>query len=74
MEIIPTLPAGTTLTQITGGGGGFGDPSAREIERIAGDVRDGIVSGWAAQAFYGAVLTAEGQVDAAETAKARASR
>ncbi len=74
MEIIPTLPAGTTLTQTTGGGGGFGDPSARDIESLASDVRDSIVSGSAAQALYGAVLTAEGQVDAAETAKARAAR
>ncbi len=72
MEIIPTLPAGTTLIQTTGGGGGFGDPAARDIESIARDVRDGIVSGSAAQELYGAVLSAEGQVDAAKTAKARA--
>ncbi len=74
MEIIPRLPAGTMLSQTTGGGGGFGDPAARDIESIARDVRDGIVSGSAAQALYGVVLTTDGQVDAAETAKARASR
>jgi N-methylhydantoinase B len=72
MEIISHLPSGTTLRQTTGGGGGFGNPAVRSIESIASDVRDGIVSKSAAQAFYGAVLTADGQVHLDETSRARA--
>ena len=51
----------------TSGGGGFGDPLAREPERVAADVADGYVSAGAAEARYGVVANDRG-------ADARATR
>jgi len=56
----------------TPGGGGFGDPLARDPERVARDVRFGYVSRGAAERDYKVVLRPDGSVDAAATAKARA--
>jgi N-methylhydantoinase B len=56
----------------TPGGGGFGDPAAREPDRVARDVRLGYVSREAALRDYKVALQADGVVDANATAKARA--
>ena len=56
----------------TPGGGGFGDPAAREPERVARDVRLGYVSREAARRDYKVMLHDDGSVDAGATAKARA--
>jgi len=64
---------GDLVRVITSGGGGYGDPLAREPERVAEDVLDGFVSSDAALADYGVVLDpVEYCVDAPATAKARA--
>jgi len=55
------------------GGGGYGDPRRRDPELVALDVRDGLVSREAAAASYGVVLAADGSVDQAATARARAA-
>ena len=47
---------GDRLLYITAGGGGFGDPLARDPEAVARDVRRGFVSEAAARARYGVVL------------------
>ena len=47
--------------------GGFGDPFERDPERVAGDVRDGVVSREAAQSIYGVVLTSDDSVDIEKT-------
>jgi N-methylhydantoinase B len=52
-------------------GGGYGDPSTRDPERVAVDVREGWVSAERACAVYRTALTADGKVDAAETARLR---
>ena len=53
-------------------GGGWGNPKAREPERVLRDVRDGIVSREAARRLYGVALTADGRaVDVAETERLR---
>ncbi|MEW6453289.1 MAG: hydantoinase B/oxoprolinase family protein [Pseudomonadota bacterium] len=55
----------------TPGGGGFGDPAARDPERVARDVRLGYVSRDAAHLIYKVSLTGDGSPDNAATAKLR---
>jgi N-methylhydantoinase B len=55
----------------TPGGGGFGDPTTREPERVVRDVRLGYVSRDAARRDYQVVLHEEGSLDAEATTKAR---
>jgi N-methylhydantoinase B len=45
------------------GGGGYGDPLEREPERVAADVRRGLVTARGARLLYGVVLTPSGSVD-----------
>jgi N-methylhydantoinase B len=69
------LRAGGEATFRLAGGGGWGDPFARDPALVAADVRDGYVSPVAARAAYGVVLDpATGAVDAAATAALRAQR
>ena len=56
----------------TPGGGGFGEPAAREPERVVRDVKLGYVSRDSARRDYKVVLRADGSLDADATAKARA--
>ncbi len=62
---------GHELTLAMPGGGGYGDPMARDAKKVALDVRDGLVSPEAAARDYGVILTATGAVDAEATARAR---
>ena len=55
----------------TPGGGGFGDPTTREPERVVRDVRLGYVSRDAARRDYQVVLHEDGSLDAEATTKAR---
>lgn len=48
------LRRGQRITFETPGGGGFGDPTAREPARVAEDVANGLVGAQAARAVYGA--------------------
>jgi N-methylhydantoinase B len=60
----------------TPGGGGHGDPLAREPERVLADVNEGYVSPEAAARDYGVVLKRDGAewaIDTAETQKRRKS-
>lgn len=56
------------------GGGGFGDPFARDPALVAEDVCNGVVSAAAAKEDYGVVLDESGKVDQAATAMARGGR
>jgi N-methylhydantoinase B len=58
----------------TPGGGGFGDPAARDPARVARDVRLGYVSRDAARRDYKVVLTGDDVVDRAATASLRAAQ
>jgi N-methylhydantoinase B len=53
---------GELLLFETWGGGGWGDPLAREIERVRSDVRKGLVS-TAGALSYGVVVTDDGVID-----------
>jgi N-methylhydantoinase B/oxoprolinase/acetone carboxylase alpha subunit len=52
-KIVTSLAPGDRLVIGTAGGGGHGDPRARDRERVLADVRDGKVSPEAARAVYG---------------------
>lgn len=68
------LSAGDVLANITGGGGGYGDPYAREPERVREDVVDGFVSLDSARERYGVVLTVALELDEHATAAVRQER
>ena len=61
------IPAGERLTVLTPGGAGFGDPLQRDVQCVADDLRDGLISAERAVDDYGIVLTADGKVDFAAT-------
>jgi N-methylhydantoinase B len=66
------LVAGDLVVMRSAGGGGYGDPLARDPERVRADVRSGYVSRARARDRYGVVLREDGAVDAPATAAQRA--
>lgn len=69
-----TIPRGDRLVLEMPGGGGLGDPLERDPERVAGDVRSGLVSAERALADYGVVVGADEGVDREGTERARRER
>jgi N-methylhydantoinase B len=65
------LRAGDVLRLATSGGGGWGHPFDRPLERVRRDVVGGVVSVDAARTDYGVVIDAGGTIDAAATAALR---
>jgi N-methylhydantoinase B len=68
------VPPGSSVRIVTTGGGGWGDPLLREVERVVYDVQCGLISPEGATGDYGVVLTKTGrkwQADLAETAQRR---
>ncbi len=65
------MNAGDVIELREMGGPGFGDPMARDPERVARDVRDGYLSTAKARDTYGVALNADGTVDQAATNKLR---
>jgi N-methylhydantoinase B len=68
------FPIGHKVRVLTGGGGGYGDPFEREIERVVDDVVNEYVSVEAAEREYGVAVTASGVVDEQRTNQLRANR
>jgi N-methylhydantoinase B len=68
------IPAGDRLIVEMPGGGGYGDPFARDPALVARDVRYGLIEPAQAEEEYGVVLTTKGEVNAAATNRRRASR
>ena len=62
-EAIWGTKAGATSRYITNGGGGWGDPHKRPIERVLSDVRDAYVSLAAARDVYGVVIDGDPYFD-----------
>ena len=60
------LKAGDALRMVCGGGGGWGNPIERDIDRVLTDVRNGLVSHAAARDLYGVVIQGN-EVDRAAT-------
>jgi N-methylhydantoinase B len=67
-----TIAAGDKMVLETAGGGGWGEPAAREAQRVLDDVLDGKISPAVAHDVYGVVLTSNGAaVDRSATSRAR---
>jgi N-methylhydantoinase B len=66
------VAAGEVIRIETTGGGGWGDPLARDPDRVALDVRQGKVGEAAARADYGVILGVDGEADGPATAELRA--
>jgi N-methylhydantoinase B len=56
-NVIENLKPGETVTNLNPGGGGYGDPFERPIEKILLDVKNGLVSVTGAREDYGVVIT-----------------
>jgi N-methylhydantoinase B len=73
-DLIPAIPTGTRYRQVAGGGGGYGDPRLRPVERVLEETRNGVVSVESARRDYGVVVDpATWTVDEAETVRLRAA-
>lgn len=65
------LKQGDLVIMKSAGGGGYGDPLARDPEKVRVDVEGGYVSTERAAARYGVIFDGTGAVDAVATAKRR---
>lgn len=65
------IERGQKLRLETPGGGGYGDPFARDPERVERDVRQGFVSRECAAADFGVVFAPDGRIDRPATARLR---
>ncbi len=71
-DLVENVPAGTVLFQQAGGGGGYGNPHLRKAEKVAREVRNGIISIKQAKESYGVVVDPETYaVNIEETGKLR---
>jgi N-methylhydantoinase B len=71
-DLVEGVPEGAILFQQAGGGGGYGDPYQRPAEKVAEEVRNGIISLDKAKEDYGVVVKPETfEVDTGETEKLR---
>jgi N-methylhydantoinase B len=67
-----TVPPRDAIRLQLPGGGGFGDPRRRDVQRVRDDVLDGLITAEEARRDYGIEIDARGEIDAAETARLRA--
>ena len=67
-----TVPPGDVICLALPGGGGFGDPRARDPQRVLHDVLDGLISVDDARQDYGVAIDADLQLNPAETQRLRA--
>jgi N-methylhydantoinase B len=71
-EIVRDIPTNTIYKQKAGGGGGYGDPFLRPVEKVFDDVRNEVVSIETAEKDYGVVIDkATFKVDEEATRKLR---
>jgi N-methylhydantoinase B len=72
-KITTTLKRGSVIVHEQAGGGGFGDPLARDPDRVARDVWNGKISIDYARRHHGVVVDEAGVIDAAATATLRST-
>jgi N-methylhydantoinase B len=71
-DLVEKVPSGAILFQQAGGGGGYGDPRKRPVEKVQEEVKNGIISIEKAKKDYGVVIDPETfKVDLEETEKRR---
>jgi N-methylhydantoinase B len=68
-----TVPPRDAIRLELPGGGGFGDPRAREPERVREDVLDGLITVAQARGDYGVVIDEDGRIDRTATARVRSA-
>jgi N-methylhydantoinase B/oxoprolinase/acetone carboxylase alpha subunit len=68
---ITTLQPGDQIKEVTGGGGGCGDPLTRPAPQVFEDVRDGYITARQARDQYGVVVRPDETLDEAATRKLR---
>jgi N-methylhydantoinase B len=74
-DLVEKVPSGAILFQQAGGGGGYGDPLKRPAEKVAEEVKNGIISAECAKEDYGVVVNPETfEVDLEETEKLRGGK
>ena len=56
-NIMETIKPGETVTNMNPGGGGYGNPHERPIEKVVSDVKNGLVSVKGAREDYGVVIS-----------------
>ena len=73
-NIMENIKPGETITNMNPGGGGYGNPHERPIEKVVSDVKNGLVSIEGAMRDYGVVFAdaAKLDVDMPATRAARA--
>ena len=69
-----TVPSRDAIRLKLPGGGGFGDPRARDPQRVLDDVLDGLITAEEARRDYGVVVDEQGRLDRSETERVRAHR
>src|SRR5246127_5321481 len=69
-----SVPGGDFIRLETPGGGGFGDPDARDPKQVALDVADGLISRETAKQDYRVALTDKGALDPTATERLREAR
>jgi N-methylhydantoinase B len=73
-DLVVDIPARTVYRQVAGGGGGYGNPHARALDKVLQDTRNGYVSLEVAREHYGvAIDPVTWSVDQEETEKLRGS-
>jgi N-methylhydantoinase B len=68
------IKAGEAMVSFSCGGGGYGLPEERAVERVLHDVREGWVSRERAESVYGVVISADGELDRVRTNDTRRGR
>jgi N-methylhydantoinase B len=69
-----TVPPRDAICLQLPGGGGFGDPRARDPAHVREDVLDGLIKAEEARRDYGVAIDANGVIDVAATARLRAPK
>ena len=69
-----TVPPGSIVRVVTTGGGGWGDPLSREIDRVIYDLQCGIISEESARDDYGVVAVLKGRKWSADAEATEALR
>ena len=74
-NVIDKLQPGESVTNMNPGGGGYGDPRERPVDKVVWDVKNGLVSIKGAKEDYGVVIkdVLSLEVDKAATARLRAA-
>ena len=62
-NVIENIKPGETVTNMNPGGGGYGNPLERPIEKVVWDVKNGLVSIEGAKTDYGVVIADPEKLD-----------